>query len=535
MGVIGDDAPGSVIQLTGKGVDITADILKAFLSWLVNLRRRHLENVLAIEQSKTAHEQGKMLSEQNTLIKNMRMTMDAKMAIQEGRGLISAQALTKSGEPLTAGATALNAQQQKEFARLAKKYGLTYTLIKNDYDPSNKKIIMFAQKDLQKVKDITDRMTENAQIREIDKRINNLMAKGTENFTKQDYQDLTDLEDLRDSKITAPIDILNKSGNEKTFEEISGELKKEQQKLGADPMTFERALNHITSRDYSSDESYYLVERTNPNIHIKLDSKRENFDGEDYTKTDYSIYKNGEKVGSYDDGRFEGRQSDYWKNLKTDMKRVGEFTDDVVIFKTKGEFDQYAAAYNENIIRAQSQELGQTLYDTGAYFDDSVGEARDYQSDELAQDKLRQPDISDNERLRLNKALVISDQIKIIRNIEIIQNEEARINYLLRSTAPNTREHYYLTERLDLLKTEERQFKELGQEKALMFNKLCSVEALQGLRNIEVPEIEALRDYGREVENGVVSSSIKDLSKTDWKGSIDKARQAAKKVTQREI
>jgi len=514
LGVIGDEAAGSVMQLTGKGVEISADIIKAFLDWLINIRRRHLENALASENIKLA--------------KDMRKTMEAKLAVQEGRGLIKAQELARSGEPIIAGATTLDARQQKEFARHAKNYGLTYTLVKNDYDPSNKKILMFTQKDVQKVKDIMDRMTENAQIREINKRIEQLKAKGTENFTKRDYQDLAKLEDLRDSKISAPIDILNKAGEEKTFEEISGELK-EQQKRESGPMTFDRALNHITSRDYSSDESYFLVERTNPNVFIQLDSKREVFNGEDYTKTYYSIYRNGENVGNYDDGRFEGRiyggENDYWLNLKAAMKSVGRFTDDVIIFKTKGEFAQYIEAYNVSIERAQNQELGQTLYDAGAYFDGSIGQAKDYQSDELVIDKLRQTDISDSERLRLCKALVVSDQIKILKNIEILDNEEARVNYLMRTAAPETREHYYLIERLNLIKTERENYKELWGEKANLMAKLCGVEAFQGLRNIQVPEIEALTDPGRKAENSAVYSNIADLRKTDWNSSINRAKQ----------
>ena len=520
MGVIGDEATGSVIQLTGKGVEITADILKSFLNWLVNFRRRHLENAF--------------LSEQSGMYKSARKTMDAKMAIQEGRGLIKAQELARSGEPLIAGTTSLDARQQKELARLAKNYGLTYTLVKNDYDPAGKKVIMFAQRDLQKVKDITDRMTENAQIREIDKRIDLLKAKGAGNFTKQDYQDLANLEDLRDSKIAAPIDMSNKASIEKTFEEISGELK-ERQQFGTKPMTFDRALNHITSRDYSSDESYYLVERTDPNSYIQLDSKREVFKGEEYTKTSYTIYRDGENVGIFDDGRFEGREDDYWKNLKDTMKNAGHFTDDVLIFKTKGEFDQYVAAYNESVERSQNQELGQSLYDAGAFFDDSIGEARDYQSDELVQEILRRTDITDDERLRLSRALVISDQIKIVRNLEILQNEEARMNYLMRSAVPDSREHYYLAERLNLIKAEQKNYRELGREKALQISELCGVEALQGLRYTKVSEIEALKDPGRNVEKSAVLSNVVDLGKTDWRSSMDKARQTASETDRKEF
>ena len=483
MSVVSGESAGSVGQLAGKGADIAADLLKAFLNWLVNLRRRHLENVL--------------IGEQGRLYRNVRKTMDAKMAIQEGRGLVKAQELSRSGEPLIAGATALDARQRKEFARLAKNYGLTYTFIKNDYDPSNKKLIMFAQKDIQKVKDITDRMTENAQIREIDKRINQLHLKGPGNFTVQDYKDLADLEDLRDSKIAAPIDMLNKAGNERTFEEISGELKQRQQNENG-PMTFDRALNHITSRDYSSDDSYFLVERTNPNSFIQLDSKREVFDGEEYTKTYYQVNRDGEMVGTYDDGRFEGRDKYYWMNLKTSMKAAGHFTDDVVILKSKAEFDQYIAAYNKSLAREQSQEMEESLYDAGAVFDESIGEVKDYQSDVLVRERLKDPGITYDERFRLSKALVIGDLIKIARNLEILQNDEARVNYLMRPAVPNSREQYYLNQRLDLIKAEQEKYQELGREKEQLIAKLRSLEAMHELGNEPAIENKDLtRQLGR--------------------------------------
>ena len=89
----------------------------------------------------------------------------------------------------------------------------------------------------------------------------------------------------------------------------------------------------------------------------------------------------------------------------------------------------------------------------------------------------------------------------------------------------NTRELYYLTDRLEWIKTEQGKYTELGQDKARLYNELCSVEALQGLRNIEVPAIEALREPGRNVENNAVLSNVIDLSKTDWRGSLDKAKQ----------
>ena len=50
MGVIDSDAAGAVMQLTGKGAEVSADIIKAFLNWLINIRSKHLENELSKEK-----------------------------------------------------------------------------------------------------------------------------------------------------------------------------------------------------------------------------------------------------------------------------------------------------------------------------------------------------------------------------------------------------------------------------------------------------------------------------------------------------
>jgi len=424
----------------------------------------------------------------------------------------------------------LNPQQQKDFARYAKSFGLTYSLIENGAEAGKNKLILFPEKDLLKVKDITDRMTQDAQIKEISRRIEQLRSKGGGNLTKQDYADLTSLEALRDNKISAPIEALNNAGNEKTFEEISGEYL-EERKLGTQPMSFDRALNHITERDwYVSSEPYYVAERTNPNKYIELNSKREiDPRGREYTKTYYSVYADGEKVADLHDGRFEGRPPGYWQSVKDEMKEKGSFTDDVIIFKTKGEFDQYVKAYNRSVERLESQALDTSLYDVGAYFDDSVGESIDYESGETTQQRLASGDFGDKnpdaEQLRLTKGLLIADQIKVQKNLEILETETAKVNYLINSTSPAPRDLMYLQKRQEDLQAEQNSFKEIGKEKALQLKKLCGVEALETIMYSHLEKIKSLQHPGKDAENGAVLHNIESLAKNDWGAAMNQARQ----------
>ena len=106
-------------------------------------------------------------------------------------------------------------------------------------------------------------------------------------------------------------------------------------------VSFSRALNKITKKDYSKDTPRYICERTNPDRYIELHSSRESYRGEEYTKTRYIVYKDGEKVGEYHDDKFDGRDKNYWTRQREAMKEAGGFTDDIVFFDEAVEFDHY--------------------------------------------------------------------------------------------------------------------------------------------------------------------------------------------------
>ena len=106
-------------------------------------------------------------------------------------------------------------------------------------------------------------------------------------------------------------------------------------------VSFSRALNRITEKDYSKDTPRFICERTNPDRYIELYSSREAYRGEEYTKTRYIVYKDGEKLGEYHDGRFDGRDDNYWIRQRAAMKDAGGFSDDIVFFDEAVEFEHY--------------------------------------------------------------------------------------------------------------------------------------------------------------------------------------------------
>lgn len=111
-------------------------------------------------------------------------------------------------------------------------------------------------------------------------------------------------------------------------------------------VSFDRALNRITEKDYSKDTPRFICERLNPDRYIELNSSREIYNGEEYTKTKYRLYKDGEAIGEYHDGRFDGRDAAYWQRQKSRMKAAGEFSNDIVFFDEVDEFNHYRNLYS---------------------------------------------------------------------------------------------------------------------------------------------------------------------------------------------
>lgn len=115
----------------------------------------------------------------------------------------------------------------------------------------------------------------------------------------------------------------------------------------ANSYTFERVFNHNTENDYSRDNIYIICDRLNPLNYIKVISTREEYAGEEYTKSSYEIFKNNEKIAEKNDGRFKNRPKDYWYKLKQEMRELSGFGDDNIIFEDEDNHRRYMEAYKK--------------------------------------------------------------------------------------------------------------------------------------------------------------------------------------------
>ena len=225
--------------------------------------------------------------------------LSGSAALMSGKLLIFLSALLKKGKTrdiaLNPGGmcmVSLKEDDIKEFAKLAKKYHLPYFIAKDKTHEKGYQDICAKMEDAP----VINRICEKLGINVLDKDADILKA--------EDFKSVA-------------------------------EAKKQVS------VSFSRALNRITERDYSKDTPRYICERTNPDRYIELFSSREKYKGEEYTKTKYIVYKDGEKVGEYHDGRFDGRDKNYWIRQRETMKEAGGFTDDIVFFDEAVEFDHY--------------------------------------------------------------------------------------------------------------------------------------------------------------------------------------------------
>lgn len=119
--------------------------------------------------------------------------------------------------------------------------------------------------------------------------------------------------------------------------------------------SFSAALSRDTSKVVGKG-SFIVADAVNPERHIICNYNKATFRGEDYTKTTFDVYDGGQKVFSTHDGRFKGRAPDitdekanivggYWHDTKMEIKEKGQFSDTVLKFRTKEDYQDFLSAY----------------------------------------------------------------------------------------------------------------------------------------------------------------------------------------------
>lgn len=365
--------------------------------------------------------------------------------LKKKSGYIALKQLQKSKEKLRPLTIPLSEEQLKRFNYFAKKYGVIFSSVSNQTQTGVKNHhIIIREKDLALIKDITDRMNEEIKLKDYDNRIEELEKK--ENRTPEEDAELKNLYKEKEEIIRNGTKEFNNENAEILFNEVCGEMQSKS-------MNFDKILNRFTDRDFSKDQAYYVCERTNPNSYIELVSTISEFNNEEYTRTDYKVFNDGEEKFpepferadgqvpiKFTDERFEGRPVGYWQKLKTEMKEKGGFSDDMIIFNTKEELERYQQLYIKSVAE-QSVSVEREVHNEDGYRDfigiqeqlsgqlkarnaeiNEFGKVVDGDSKEVL---ILQTARSLEEKLRISEAITIAKQIANYEKLNELQTRLA--------------------------------------------------------------------------------------------------------------
>lgn len=384
---------------TMKAGEKTIDALMKLLKFIMERNDRKLSREYKKEQIKAMKErQGESLTDY----------LDKK------RGLTRASKLFKSGERLIPISMPMSQQELARFNTFAKLEGITFTAVadkrvmeqlkavkkelksiekdaekqgyyteeqqmrkeelltqKNNLEKQrNNKIVIIRAKDLELVKDITERMNMEIQLDDINNELNDLEKKGTENFTQEEKARYEDLQKEKENILSEEFSKFNGENNDVIYQSSVDSPQWEQ-------MSFEKAINRVTERKYAENPCY-CCERTNPDNYMEVTSEKLEHEGRTFTNTEYKVFNDNieQKCDEFAHGRFshysrnDGENSTtygdkHWNNMKQEIKEKGNFSDDILIFSNKRDFEKYREEF------AKTKEKVTPREDTVSYEADS--------------------------------------------------------------------------------------------------------------------------------------------------------------------
>lgn len=257
-------------------------------------------------------------------------------------GYVAHEKLKKAGIPLTVANVNATEQQFQRICELCKKHGV---LVSGVTDPTldGKKVytLEFKAEDARRIAAIVDFVNLEERANTIQNKIDEIMktsVDGTLDGLSQEDQELV-------KALQNEIKSLQTQHTANQNREITENGIAQEFKIEVEPTDFFTCMNRLTDNAIKQPVDYYVVDTVDPDKYIECHSEPDNFHGKEYTHTQYKVYSHGELVLEADDGRFEGREKDFWKNLKEKMKEAGGFNDQVIRFNSHGEMQQYVEQY----------------------------------------------------------------------------------------------------------------------------------------------------------------------------------------------
>ena len=311
------------------------------------------------------------------------------------------------------------------------------------------KIIIIRAKDLELVKEITDRMNTEIQFDDIDKELSDLMSKGEENLTQEEKARVEELLKEKESMLKNEFNNFNEKNDDIVYQSAVDKPLWEE-------MSFEKAVNRVTDRKYAN-EPCYICERTNPDNYMEVTSMQQEHDGRMFTNTEFKVFNNGieQRCDEFSHGKFtrysrkDGENStsygdEHWQNMKNEIKEKGGFSDDLLIFSSKKDYIKFKEEFKK------TQEKVTPREDTVSYEADAnsykdymgvinqlkgqlaehnlaVNEQREVYKADTKEVVHLDKNMSDDEKISYAEAINISKQIDTYRQLNECQTQLAFI------------------------------------------------------------------------------------------------------------
>lgn len=379
MSEFGNDTANATLRLTTKTIEELFKLLK----FLMDRNDKKVDKKLKKEQLKQ--------------IKNGKDKDLAKEYLNNKRGYVRLKKLLNAGEKLIPIATPMTREQLERFNKFAKISGVPFASISNQRineeikeiekeliklvqesrtsgltkeqikqrdelqrkmkelnEKQQERIVIIRQKDLELVKEITDRMNAEIQLNDINKEIQSIESKGMKNLSEEEKERLSQLYKERDNMINGEFDAFNDKNNEIVMDNIINE----ESKVSLD---FEKAVARVTDRKYA-EKPCYICERTNPENYMEVISSKEinPETKKEFTNTEFIVFNDGVKQSckEFAHGRFthyskkDGSNSTsygdkHWDNMKKEMREKGGFTNDVLLFSSKESYLKYKEEFKK--------------------------------------------------------------------------------------------------------------------------------------------------------------------------------------------
>lgn len=435
MSDLGSDAGSTSLSLMAK-------ILEAILQLIAKIyeaRRNEPDRKLAMYKVKTA----KTEDEKRAAIKKL----DGKT------GYVNHRLLQKTGEPLSTNLLTLTKEEMKQFSAICKREGILFSAVTNAQLKADGEKAIFAvecrEDDVKRLRVAVDRFTDEKRVAMIEERMKDIMAKGEENLTPQDYADLKSLAQQKEEIQRAYGDRLNESMQEFVLHNAFDETKLK-------PMDISEALNRLTGRSIDKDQYSIIADAHDPSKIIRCHGyeDKDPETGSPYIKTEYEVYHGNECVLKTHDGRFENRPPDYWTQQKENIEVAAAFSGEYYKFQTDTEYRIWA----EHVVEQNRGELAEMekdpevkdygkcrqdaytkLEENGAEIKDGV--LYDKQSGKTMNEYIKEPSLTPEQKARAAESVIVAKQLANYETIEGLRNHADYVNSQLIIAKPGTPEY----------------------------------------------------------------------------------------------